>query len=209
MKQHEGKDILFIFDYYFALNTHRRHTRCNSYERLANMHIYFETSNLLIRQYTMQDTQELYEIMSNPRVHAFTKDKEHPWDRERTEEYIRFFVDKNFVTLDCFHGAVIEKASGRIIGLTGLNPYQEKEPEIEWKLETAFWNKGYATEIGKKLIAEAFRTTDILGIYGMAQQENAASRKVLQKIGMEYLGINEFRNHNDAFYYIAKNRNNF
>ena len=54
------------------------------------MHIYFETSNLLIRQYTMQDTQELYEIMSNPRVHAFTKDKEHPWDRERTEEYIRF-----------------------------------------------------------------------------------------------------------------------
>lgn len=173
------------------------------------MYIYFETSRLLIRRYTIQDTEELYEIMSDPRIHTFTKDKEHPWDKVKTEEYIRFFAEKNFVTLDCFHGAVIEKASGRLIGLTGLNPYKERKPEIEWKLGTAYWNRGYATEIGNRMIEEAFRTTDLLGIYGMAQQRNAASRKVLQKIGMEYLGIKEFRNHEDAFYYIAKEAEGF
>lgn len=142
--------------------------------------------------------------MSNPQVHLYTKDKNYPWDRLKTERYIQFFMDKDFFTLDCFHGAIIEKASNKIIGFVGLNPYKDNEPEIEWKLGVTFWNKGYATEIGKALIAEAFRTTTIIGIYGMAEPENIASRKVLQKIGMKYLGINEFRDHKDAFYYIGR-----
>jgi [ribosomal protein S5]-alanine N-acetyltransferase len=168
------------------------------------VHIYFETQNLLVRQYTMRDIEGLYEVVSNPQVHQYTKDKNHPWDKLKTKQYIQFFIDKNFVTLDCFHGAVIEKVSNRIIGLTGLNPYKENEPEMEWKLGVTHWNKGYATEIGKELIKEAFKTTNIVGIYGMAEPENIASRRVLQKIGMEYLGINEFRDKKDAFYYIRR-----
>jgi ribosomal-protein-alanine N-acetyltransferase len=165
--------------------------------------IYCETQNLIVRQYTINDIDGLYEIMSNPQVHRYTKDQNHPWDKLKTEQYIQFFINKNFVALDCFHGAIIEKTSNKIIGLTGLNPYKEREPEIEWKLGASYWNKGYATEIGKEIIKEAFRTTNILGIYGMAEPENIASRKVLQKIGMKYLGINEFRDQKDAFYYIG------
>ncbi len=168
------------------------------------MFIYLETPRLLVRSYTMDDLDGLLEVMSDPRVHQYTKDKNHPWDRDRTEQYIQFFLEKNFITLDCFHGAMIEKASNKIIGLTGLNPYMENEPEIEWKLPPAYWNKGYATEIGKAVIGEAFRTTNIMGIYGMTEPENGASRRVLQKIGMKYLGIREFRDKKDAFYYIGR-----
>lgn len=166
--------------------------------------IYFETQNLLVRPYTLQDVDGLAAVMENPQVHTYTKDGNNPWDRRRTEEYIQFFIQKNFQTLDCFHGAVIEKETGKIIGLTGLNPYKENEPEIEWKLGVAYWNKGYATEIGRELLSAAFRTTDIAGVYGMAEPENAASRRVLQKIGMQFLGIQPFRDHKDAFYYIAR-----
>lgn len=167
-------------------------------------HIYIETKNLLVRHYTKNDIDGLYEVMSNPQVHQYTKDKNHPWDKIKTEQYIQFIINKNFITLDCFHGAIIEKVSNRIIGLTGLNPYKENEPEIEWKLGVDYWNKGYATEIGKELIKEAFETTNIIGIYGMAEPENIASRKVLQKIGMNYLGIEEFRDQKDTFYYIGR-----
>lgn len=38
----------------------------------------------------------------------------------------------------------------------------------------------------------------------MAEIENIASNKVLEKIGMKYLGINEFRGKKDAFYYVAR-----
>ena len=63
--------------------------------------------------------------------------------------------------------------------------------------------KGYATELGKQIIKDSFATTDIKRIFGMAQPEKIASRKVLEKIGMKYLGNQIFRINEDAFYYIA------
>lgn len=113
-------------------------------------------------------------------------------------------INKDFKTLDCFHGAVIEKNTNQLIGLCGLNPYKENEPEIEFKIGVSYWGKGYATELGKQVIKSSFASADIKGIYGMVQPENTASRKVLEKIGMEYLVTREFRGHEDSFYYIAK-----
>lgn len=168
------------------------------------MHLYFETDRLLVRQYTMDDAKALSKLMSDARVHTYTKDKDHPWDEQRTTDYVSFMIAKNFVSLDCFHGAVIEKGTDCLIGFCGLNPYKEKEPKIEFKMGVPYWNKGYATELGRKIIEEAFAVTDIRGIYGMAQPDNMASRKVLEKIGMKYLGEQIFRNHEDSFYYISR-----
>ena len=166
------------------------------------MYLYLETERLLVRQYTLNDIDELHKIMSDVRVHTYTKDMNNPWNEKRTKEYIQFMINKDFRTLDCFHGAVVEKKTNQLIGLCGLNPYMAKEPEIEFKLGVPYWSKGYATELGRQIIKEAFAITDIKGIYGMAQPENVASRKVLERIGMDYLGNRIFRNHEDSFYYI-------
>ena len=101
-----------------------------------NKFLYFETNRLVVRQYILNDIQELFKIMCDVRVHTYTKDKDNPWDKGRTEEYIQFMMDKDFKTLDCFHGAVIEKFSNQLIGLCGLNPYKKEEPEIEIKIGT-------------------------------------------------------------------------
>ncbi len=142
----------------------------------------------MVRQYTINDIGDLLKIMSDVRIHTYTKDKNNPWNEQRAEEYIRFMINKDFKTLDCLHGAVIEKDTNLLIGLCGLNPYKLNEPEIEFKIGVPYWNKGYATELGRCIIKTAFATTNIKGIYGMAHQENIASRKVLEKIGMNYLG---------------------
>lgn len=167
------------------------------------MNLYFETERLIVRQYTLNDMDQLFQVMSDNRVHTYTKDKNNPWDKRRTEEYIKFMIKRDFKTLDCFHGAIMEKDKNQLIGLCGLNPYQESEPEIEWKLGVPYWGKGYATELGKQMIQAAFAATGIKGIYGMAQSENTASKRVLEKIGMKYLGNQIFRGHEDSFYYIA------
>lgn len=173
------------------------------------MHLYFETERLIVRQYMLSDIDELFGIMSDRRVHIYTKDKNNPWDKQRTEEYVKFMINKDFKTLDCFHGAVIEKNTNQLIGLCGLNPYKENEPEIEFKIGVSYWGKGYASELGKQIIKSSFAGADIKGIYGMAEPENTASRKVLQKIGMKYLGNQVFRGHEDSFYYIANLNENF
>lgn len=149
------------------------------------------------------DVHELLLVMSDARVHTYTKDRDNPWDMRRTEEYIRYMIGKDFKTLDCFHGAVIEKSSNQLIGLCGLNPYDADAPEIEWKLGVPYWGKGYATELGRQMIECAFDTTLVKGIYGMAYPENAASRRVLEKIGMKYIGNRVFKDREDSFYYIA------
>ena len=87
-----------------------------------------------------------------------------------------------------------------------VHDQEHSTPLLMKKLGVPYWNKGYATELGKAVIRSAFDTTPIKGIYGMARQENAASRKVLEKIGMDYLGNQVFRNHEDAFYYIANRK---
>lgn len=170
------------------------------------MHVYFETERLLVRQYSLSDIDKLLQVMSDERVHTYTKDKNHPWDARRTEEYIRYMMNKDFKTPDCFHGAVIEKDTDQLIGLCGLNPYETDAPEIEFKIGVPYWGRGYATELGKQIIKDAFAAAGVKGIYGMAQPENAASRKVLEKIGMNYLGERMFRDHEDSFYYIANLR---
>ncbi len=112
--------------------------------------IYLETERFYIRQWVLDDAEELHKIMSDVRVHIYTGDS--PWTMEYTVRYIKLILDKDFKTLELFHGACVRKADNTIIGLTGLNPYLPKQPEIEWQFGVPYWKNGYATEIGKAVI---------------------------------------------------------
>lgn len=165
-------------------------------------HIYLETESFIIRQWEPEDAGELFKIMSDEKVHTYTGDT--PWTMERTIGYINYLLDKDFKTLEQFHGACILKSGNKLIGFTGLNYYLPKSPEIEWQIGVPYWGKGYASEIGRGVIDKAFETTDIVQIYGMANPENAASIKVMGKIGMTCLGLQDFRGEQDLFYKVER-----
>ncbi len=165
-------------------------------------HVYLETERIIIRQWEASDKYDLYKIMSNEKVHKFTGDS--AWTQERAENYIALMLSHNFMTLELFHGACILKSNNNLIGFTGLNPYLPKQPELEWQLGVDYWGNGYATEIGKAVISKAFQTTDIECIYGMANPNNIASMRALEKIGMQCLGLQDFRGHQDMFYRINR-----
>ena len=168
----------------------------------AMRHILFETERTLVRSWDLADVESLYAIMSDHRVHIHTGDS--PWSKEHTEAYIRHIMELNFRTLELFHAGCFLKNGIDLIGLTGLNPYLEKCPEIEWQLGVDYWGQGYATEIGRATIANAFASTNLLRIYGMANPENRASQRVMEKVGMKCLGLQEFRGHMDMFYSIDR-----
>ncbi len=164
--------------------------------------LYLETERITIRQWSLEDAAALWNIMSDGRVHLYTGDT--PWTMERTNRYIQFMLEKNFRTLEAFHGACVLKSNQTIIGFTGLNPYLPKQPEIEWQLGVPYWGKGYATETGKAVIAAAFASTDIKAIYGMVNPQNKASMRVMEKIGMTCLGLQVFRGEQDMFYKMER-----
>ncbi len=164
--------------------------------------VYLETPRFTIRQRKEADAEELWAVMADPRVHRYTGDK--PWTLERARKYIRLMLEKDFRTLETFHGACVLKSSLEIIGYTGLNPYLPKQPELEWQFGAPYWGRGYATEIGKAVIEAAFASTDIVRIYGMVNPQNKASMRVMEKIGMTCLGLKDFRGERDMFYKIER-----
>lgn len=64
-----------------------------------------------------------------------------------------------------------------------------KKINIGYNLLPEFWGNGYATEITKALIHWYFSNTDMQRIEGTVTEDNAASRRVLEKSNMVLEGV--------------------
>lgn len=96
------------------------------------------------------------------------------------------------------HLAVIEKSSGKFIGMVGILPriiLGKPEYEIAYSLKPRFWGKGYGTEMARKMKEYGFGNIPTDRFISMIDKENTDSIKVARKNGMnllfdtEYLGM--------------------
>ena len=60
--------------------------------------------------------------------------------------------------------------------------------DIGWRLKTAAWGKGYATEGAKAWMKYGFEKLNLENIYSVAPVINIASQNVMNKIGFEKIG---------------------
>jgi RimJ/RimL family protein N-acetyltransferase len=60
------------------------------------------------------------------------------------------------------------------------------EREIGYRLDPEFWDKGLATEAASTALQYGFERLNFLYVLGIVERENAASVKVLKKLGMKY-----------------------
>jgi ribosomal-protein-alanine N-acetyltransferase len=83
--------------------------------------------------------------------------------------------------------AVVEKASGELIGHCGLRYIADiSETEVLYAFGKDFWGRGYATEAARESVAYGFDRVGLERIIGLAIPENIASCKVLEHCGLEY-----------------------
>jgi [ribosomal protein S5]-alanine N-acetyltransferase len=80
--------------------------------------------------------------------------------------------------------AVVERESGSLIGDAGLYRTPAGEVELGYTLGRPWWGRGYATEAAGAWLATAFGRLDIPEVVALAEPANAASLRVLQKLGM-------------------------
>jgi RimJ/RimL family protein N-acetyltransferase len=64
--------------------------------------------------------------------------------------------------------------------------------EIAWRLSAEFWNRGYATEGARAALRFAFEVLRLEEIVAITIPANAASRRVMEKIGMTYDTTGDF-----------------
>ena len=89
--------------------------------------------------------------------------------------------------------AVVPHAAPVAIGYCGLRPLPGEAGTLElmYALRPRFWGQGLATEAALALLDWGFRHLAIDSVIGMARQQNGASCRVMQKLGMAYSGITE------------------
>lgn len=99
------------------------------------------------------------------------------------------------------HLAIIEKQTGRFIGMGGILPREiegKQEMEIAYSLQPEFWGLGYATEIANQLRKFGFANGISNRFISIIDKENSPSLNVASKNNMnvlyetQYLGMDVF-----------------
>ncbi len=141
-----------------------------------------ETPRLLLRPFAADDAVLVHRIYSDPEVMRYVATG--PMESIAVTE--RLLSD--YVAHQRRHGysfwAVIERASGSLIGDAGLYRTPTGEIELGYTLGTAWWGQGYATEAAGRWLETAFGELGMREVVALAEPANAASLHVLDKLGM-------------------------
>lgn len=88
---------------------------------------------------------------------------------------------------------VVSKESGAGVGFVDTKFFGDScedvspdEVEVGWMVTPSAWNQGYATEAGSAIRDEAFERLELGSIVAVHHPENAASRRVIEKLGMAF-----------------------
>lgn len=160
-----------------------------------------------MRTWTQADLGALFEIMRDARVMRYLADGK-PFTLEQTEEFLIWAENYQRENGFC-RWKVIEKSSGETIGSCGFaRPHGTDEIELGYLLAQKHWGKGFATEAAEASKIYGFKNLGFREIIAMTDLENAASRKVLEKIGFAKRGIEIFKDEETLVYLAANPENN-
>jgi RimJ/RimL family protein N-acetyltransferase len=101
--------------------------------------------------------------------------------------------------------ALEERESGSFVGRAGLwNPHGWPGLEVGWTVAADHWGKGYATEAGRASLEWGFATLDVDEIISLTRTDNAASQRVMTKLGLHYSHDIELLGHQQGVYRITR-----
>lgn len=161
-----------------------------------------ETKRLQLRPPNEQDLQNIYRLGSNPAVMRFiSKGKTQTMEEAKAdlEKRIRLSDDK------MGYWIVERKADHQFIGWMALKKLDNTtEIEIGYRFLEEMWGRGYATEASKRLLIYAFEELKLEQIVAIALEENRASTRVMEKLGMNFQGYGIYYNLKCVRYLILK-----
>lgn len=147
-----------------------------------------QTERLLLTPYTQNDLRNLLSLRQNEKVWVYSTNKADN-SIEQAEIHLNSILSK--YENNEYAPYALFKSDGTYIGEAGVyhGKVDFRKINIGYNLLPAFWGCGFATEITKALIQWYFTNTNMQRIEGTVTEDNTASRRVLEKSGMELEGI--------------------
>ena len=143
-----------------------------------------ETKRLILREYSMEDFEKLFEILSDPEtMQHYPK----PYDEEMTKHWIAWNI-QNYREYGFGIWALVLKETGEFIGDCGLtiqNIDGELLPEIGYHIHKKHWRKGFGSEAARAVRDWAFENTNHRCLYSYMKHTNAGSYSTALANGMK------------------------
>lgn len=148
-----------------------------------------ETERLRLTPWSQGSVDELFAMHAHPMVARYLDAQGRVYDRAKAEQRIIGW-QQEFAEHGLSKFRMVRRADGAFVGRAGFSPFNGKA-EIGYSLAYEHWGQGYASEIAQALSDWFFANREEDSFIGFAHVDNAASRRVLEKIGMipTYTGV--------------------
>jgi RimJ/RimL family protein N-acetyltransferase len=145
-----------------------------------------DTERLILRPFTLDDAEAWLPLISLPEIVRYTGDVP-ATSVDEARESLRTRPLRDYQVHGYGRMAVIEKASGRLVGFSGLKYVAElRDVDIGYRFLPDCWGKGYATESARPLMEQGWKQLGLKRIVGTVHPGNPASGRVLEKLGLSY-----------------------
>lgn len=147
----------------------------------------FVTDRLRLRRPVLSDAESIH--------HAYATDPEVTryliWQPHKHLEETKVFLrrcEEGWLLGTEYPWAVTLRDRGELIGMIALRVHEFKA-DLGYVFARKFWGNGFATEAATPLVGWALEQPQIYRVWAMCDVDNAASARVLEKLGMKREGV--------------------
>ena len=168
--------------------------------------ITLRTERLVLRPLSETDLDAVHRISNEPLVRLYLWDDE-PVSMGQIEgtfaQSVREFAEKG---LGLF--GICLRGEANLLGLCGFRSLENTdEIELAYQLSQEWWGRGFATEAARACLHHVFEEVGLERVMAGVEPQNVSSKRVLQKLGMRYVG--EIVPNQPGTPYFALSRNNY
>lgn len=139
------------------------------------------TNRLILRSARPDDLEAMHAVLSDPRATRWWSTPPH-----ETLEQTRVWLE-NMIANGPDHPDFVIELDGRVIGKAGFYVM----PDVGYILHPDVWGRGLAAEAAGAAIDHVFRTRDVETLSADVDPENAASIRLLERLGFVRTGSGE------------------
>ena len=157
----------------------------------------FETERLILRPTSVDDAEFILELVNSPSYIKFIGDK-----KIKTVESAKLHIEEKVLpqlkSLGYSNYTLINKSDNCKIGTCGLYDREGLGVfDIGFAFLPEYQKMGYGFESADKLKNVAFNEFGFTTLSGITSKDNMSSQKLLEKLGMKFIGLTSIPNDNE------------
>ncbi len=155
-------------------------------------HALFGTARTVVRRLAVADAAAMHAVYGDAEAMRYVDDGA-PLPLAECERWIRV-TERNVRERGYGMAAVVARDAPEAppIGFCGLvHPNGQVEAELKYALHRSVWGRGYGREVAAGMLVYGLGPLRLPTVIATVDEEHAASRRILEAIGMRVRGVRE------------------